>query len=186
MITSSNGTFSALLAIAGNSPVPGEFPTQRPVMRCFDVFFDLRLNKWLSKQWWGWWFETFSHSLWRHRNDIHGLVQDCSNSIANALEVLQSCTKPLIYSCVCTSIGVEFKFVPEALNGDKPWSSSSVISWINDYQYLWYQLMSLSHNWLQIIMTPSLIHNFQPKTFLDIKSSFTLSSPCHWKFTQVI
>ena len=38
-------TFSALLAIcAGNSPVPGEFPTQRPVTRSFDVFFDLRLN----------------------------------------------------------------------------------------------------------------------------------------------
>ena len=50
-------TFSALLAIcAGNSPVPGEFPTQRPVTRSFDVFFDLRPNKRLSKQWWGWWF----------------------------------------------------------------------------------------------------------------------------------
>ena len=50
-------TFSALLAIyAGNSPVPGEFPTQRPVMRSFDIFFDLRLNKRSSKQSWGWWF----------------------------------------------------------------------------------------------------------------------------------
>ena len=38
-------TFSALLAIcAENPPVPGEFPTQRPVTRSFDVFFDLRLN----------------------------------------------------------------------------------------------------------------------------------------------
>ena len=46
--------FSALLAIcAGNSPVTGEFPAQRPVMQSFDVFFDLRLNKRLSKQWWG-------------------------------------------------------------------------------------------------------------------------------------
>ena len=43
-------TFSALLAFrAGNSPVPGEFPVQRPVTRSFDVFFDLRLNKQLSK-----------------------------------------------------------------------------------------------------------------------------------------
>ena len=43
-------TFSVLLAIcAGNSPVPGEFPTQRPVMQSFDVFFDLRLNKRLSE-----------------------------------------------------------------------------------------------------------------------------------------
>ena len=62
-------TFSALLAIcAGNSPVPGEFPAQRPVTRSFDVFFDLRPNKQLSKQWWGWWFETPSWSLWRHSN----------------------------------------------------------------------------------------------------------------------
>ena len=61
-------TFSALLAIcAGNSPVPREFPTQRPVTRSFDVYFDLRPNK-LSKQCWGWYFETQSCSLWRHRN----------------------------------------------------------------------------------------------------------------------
>ena len=38
--------FSALLALcAGNTPVTGEFPAQRPVTRCFGVFFDLRLNK---------------------------------------------------------------------------------------------------------------------------------------------
>ena len=62
-------TYSALLAIcAGNSPVPGEFPTQRPVTRSFDVFFDLRLNKQFSKPSRGWWFETLSRSLWRHRN----------------------------------------------------------------------------------------------------------------------
>ena len=64
-------TFSALLAIcAGNSPVPGEFPAQRPVTRSFDVLFDLRLNKRLSEQSWGWWFETLSRPLWRHRNGI--------------------------------------------------------------------------------------------------------------------
>ena len=52
-------TFSALLAIcAGNSPVNGEFRAQRPVTQSFDVFFDLRMNKRLSKQSWGWWFET--------------------------------------------------------------------------------------------------------------------------------
>ena len=43
-------TFSALLAIfAGNSLVTGEFPSQNPVTRSFDVFFDLRLNKRLSE-----------------------------------------------------------------------------------------------------------------------------------------
>ena len=50
-MTSSNGTFSALLALcAGNSPVTGKFPAQRPVTRSLDVFFDLRLikNSWVN------------------------------------------------------------------------------------------------------------------------------------------
>ena len=63
-------TFSALLSICtGNSPVPGEFPAQRPVTRSFDVFLDLHPNKRLSTQWWGWWFETPSCPLWPHRNE---------------------------------------------------------------------------------------------------------------------
>ena len=42
-------TFSVLLAFcAGNSPVTGEFPLQRPVMQTFDVFIDLRLNQQFS------------------------------------------------------------------------------------------------------------------------------------------
>ena len=44
------------------------FPAQRPVTRIFDVFCDLRLNKRLSKQSWGWWFETLLRTLWRHHN----------------------------------------------------------------------------------------------------------------------
>ena len=67
-------TFSALLSIcAGNSPVTGEFPAQRPVTRSFDVFFDLRLIKRLSKQSWGWWFETPWRPLWRHCN-VHRIM----------------------------------------------------------------------------------------------------------------
>ena len=64
------GTFSALLALCVvNSPVTGEFHAQRPVMRSFDVFSDLRLNKLSSKQSWGWLFETPSRSLSFHCND---------------------------------------------------------------------------------------------------------------------
>ena len=60
-------TFFALLAfVPGNSPVTGEFPAQRPVTWSFDVFFDLRLNQQLGKQWRRWWFETLSRSLWPH------------------------------------------------------------------------------------------------------------------------
>ena len=52
-------TFSALLVIcAGNSTVTGEFPSQGPVTRSFGISVDLHLNKRLSKQWRGWWFET--------------------------------------------------------------------------------------------------------------------------------
>ena len=62
-------TFSALLALCvGNSPVTGEFPSQRPVTRSFDVYFALHLNKRLSKQSCGWWFETPWRPLWRHCN----------------------------------------------------------------------------------------------------------------------
>ena len=65
-------TFSALLALcAGNSPVSGEFPAQRPVTRSF-FFFDLHLVKRLSKHSRGWWFETLSRPLWRHCNICEG------------------------------------------------------------------------------------------------------------------
>ena len=50
------------------SPVNSQ---QRPATWSFDVFFDPRPNKWLNKQSWGWWSETQSSSLWRHRNVPH-------------------------------------------------------------------------------------------------------------------
>ena len=68
-------TFSALLAIfVGNAPVPGEFPAQRPVTRSFDGFIDLRLNKQMSKQSRGGWFETLSHHY-----DIIVMIKDIWN-----------------------------------------------------------------------------------------------------------
>ena len=71
LMTSSNGNiFRVTGPLCGEFTGPGEFPTQRPVTRNFDVFFDLRLNKRLSKQSWGWWFETLSRPLWRHCNDM--------------------------------------------------------------------------------------------------------------------
>ena len=62
-------TFSTLLALCvRNSSVTSEFPAQRPVTQSFDVFFDLHLNKRLSKQSWDWWFEMALRSLWHHCN----------------------------------------------------------------------------------------------------------------------
>ena len=64
MKTTSNGNISSLHALcARNSKVIGEFPLQRPVTRSLDVFFDLRLNKWLCKQSRRRWFETPWRSL---------------------------------------------------------------------------------------------------------------------------
>ena len=69
MMTSSNeNIFRVTGPLCGEFTGPGEFPAQRRVTRSFDVFFDLRLNKRLSKQPWGWWFETPSWSLWCHCN----------------------------------------------------------------------------------------------------------------------
>ena len=76
MMMSSNGNiFRVTDPLCGEFTGTGEFPSQRPVTRSFDVFFDLRPNKRLSKQPWGWWFQTPSWSLWRQCNDLHRL--DC-------------------------------------------------------------------------------------------------------------
>ena len=70
MMTSPNGNILRVTGhLCGNSPVTGYFLEQRPVTRSFDVFFDL--NKLLSKQSRGWWFETPSCPLWRHCYAIH-------------------------------------------------------------------------------------------------------------------
>ena len=80
MMTSSNGNiFRVTGPLCGEFTGPGEFPTQRPVTRSFDVFFDLRLNKRLSKHSCGWWFETLSWSLWRHHNDSTGIRSGMSD-----------------------------------------------------------------------------------------------------------
>ena len=47
-----------------NSPHKGQW------RRALMVFFCLHPNKRLSKQWLGWWFETQSCPLWRHRNNL--------------------------------------------------------------------------------------------------------------------
>ena len=99
-------TFSALLAIVRGIH---RWPVNSSHRR-FDVFFDLRLNKWLSEQTWGRWFESPLRPLWRHCNVttksymilncygntllkaehyIDALVQDCRISNANELEILQ-------------------------------------------------------------------------------------------------
>ena len=88
-MTSSNGNiFRVTGHLCGEFTGPGEFPTQRPVTRSFDVYFDLRPNKRLSKQSLGWWFETLSPPLWRHRNELGRKLADvpCGKSITITIE----------------------------------------------------------------------------------------------------
>ena len=75
MMTSSNGN---IFRVTG--PLCGEFPTKRTVTRSLDVFFDLHLNKQLSKQWWGWWFESRPWELW---NPLSKTVFSKCNFILN-------------------------------------------------------------------------------------------------------
>ena len=71
MMTSSIGNiFRVTDHLCGEFTGPRKFPTQRPVTLSFDVFFDPRLNKRLSKQSWGWWIEMPLRPSWRHCNAI--------------------------------------------------------------------------------------------------------------------
>ena len=87
-------TFSALLALCeGNSPVTSEFPSQRPVTRRFDVFFDLRLNKRSLKQSRRRWFETASRPLWRHCNVTSNNVRRNDNNVFSS-DCVCGCREP--------------------------------------------------------------------------------------------
>ena len=117
-------TSSALLALcAGNSPVIGEFPPQRPVTRSFDGFFDLRLNNRLSKQSGGWWIETLSRPLWRHCNGQwwHAVIErlnettiarkKCNTfnflvSIVHAYDLALLCQRWPILNPICIHTGI--------------------------------------------------------------------------------
>ena len=71
-MTSSNGNiFRVTGPLWGESTVSDGFPSQRPVTRSFDVFFELSLHKWLSKQLRHRLFETPLRSFWRHCNILH-------------------------------------------------------------------------------------------------------------------
>ena len=101
-------TFSALLVLfEGNSPVTGEFPSQGPVTRTFDVFFDLRLNKRLSKPSRRRWFETPSRSLWRHCN-VSNIFQGW---LSSSFSVKSSCRWMTQASVKIFSIGPGIAFV---------------------------------------------------------------------------
>ena len=139
MMTSSNGDiFRVTDPLCGNSPVTSEFPSQRPVTWSFDIFFDLRLNKRLSKQPWGWWFETPSRSLWRHCNDMHN-----SRDILHVMVTHDCCCYVYISWHDCTP-RADSRFVPDQwetallCNGVSHWLGTNLESAL--CPYYWYGL----------------------------------------------
>ena len=124
MITSSIGNISALLAFcAGNSPLTGESPpppSQTPVTRSFEVFFDLRLNKRLCKHWRRRWFKTSLCSLWRHFS---------SSVISNLLfcqdDVIKSSRQDLAILCGTSRVLILAPPIKRCLHFAWPWYTSS-------------------------------------------------------------
>ena len=117
----------------GNPPVTGGFPSQRPVTQSFDIFFDLLLNKWLSKQPRSQWFETPSCSLWRWW--IHSLP-----SLAMGL---QATLKNMVNMMTSRSSYGNAVLITGPLWGNPPVMSELPIPRAS-YMRLWYFLLLLA------------------------------------------
>ena len=70
----------------------------------------------------------FMVRLWN--NDTDGLVQDCSNSIANPMELLQSCTKLSIYA-VCSVMSL---YMCDITTLDRPETPRKMSRWLQSSQ----------------------------------------------------
>ena len=106
-------TFSVSLAFCvGNSPVTGEFPSQRPVMWSFDISFDLCINKWLSKNSRRRWFEMPLHELWCHCN---------GKLLAEVKTYVVCCTYIVCCTCImCCTLIILVNFL-ESTHNKHPW-----------------------------------------------------------------
>ena len=107
MTSSNENIFRVTGHLCGEFTGPRWIPAQRPVTRSFEVFFYLCLIKRLSKQWWGWWFETLSHPLWRHSNGFCTFITNWSrNRMSLVLQIA------FLHSMSCMEILVSwFKFL---------------------------------------------------------------------------
>ena len=162
MMTSSNGNiFRVSDHLCGES---GEFPTQRPVTRSFDVFFDLRLNKRLNKQSWGWWFETPSCSLWRHCNDLSRPDSIGSASIRHR-SVMFTSDRYLIEVEPKSLLSGSFRyldFLSTKILPDNLLTSFDYIVWLYIYIYIIFEI--IRHRYFEG-NTSNYIVSFEPGPF---------------------
>ena len=112
-ITSSIGNIFRVTLCEEIPSVTGEFPSQRPVTQSFDVFFDLRLNKRLSKKSTHRWFETPLCPLWRHCNEsgiFHAaLLPVHYNDVMMGGIASQITSHTIVYSFIQTQIKENIK-----------------------------------------------------------------------------
>ena len=145
MMTSSNGN---IFRVTG--PLCGEFTGHRwilrvtgtkPVTRSFDVFFDLRMNKRLSKQSWGWWFETPSRPLWRHCNALVMSASLCRRQTKQSGTLGVYCSR----------------------HDTKAHTSQIIVLWIRNYinLKLWYAITHAAHIEAETKWPPFSRRNFQ-------------------------
>ena len=166
-MTSSNGNiFRVTGPLCGEFTGSGEFPTQRPVTRSFDVFFDLRLNKRLSKQPWGWWFETLSWSLWRQCNAIRlRILWVWVSTLVCAITVYLRLILWLIYSIQyndMTSLMISHPTIPKSIVACKTLATNI------------FQTKLLAMEWLQNHILPV------------VTGTWVLASKSFWKNSRVV
>ena len=90
-------------------------------------------------------------------DDVDGLTQDCSNSIANAMELLQSCVKPSMSSGIWQISCLDLKIF--MMHQHKPWLEPVIIRFTDEYITIYHQaqvidftLQSKSiQDWLTVI-----------------------------------
>ena len=130
---------------------PGEFPSQRPVTRSFAIFFDLHLNKRLSKQSRRRWFEMPPHSLWWYLIDLVAPQDGLSSVLRFYIDYWLSINSLRPSEAVCIS------------NHDHHWSRSRLVAVSAPSQCL---------NQWRIIINWTLVNEFQWNLNQDAKLSF--------------
>ena len=158
-------------------PVSGEFPAQRPVTWSFDVFFDLHLNKRMSKQSWGRWFETPSSPLWRHRNvnvdDGQSFYSALQNSIVNRFGRLCLCetSREIIFNYIANHLKlISYEMQPNHVYiwVYSIWCVQNNHSKVGSYETPWpshyITAMKIGQSWWSSLQWPLLLtwFNFNP------------------------
>ena len=175
MMTSSNGNISALLAFCvGNSPVTGEFPTQRSVKRSFDVFLNLRHNKRLSEQSLGWWSETPSCSLWRHCNvrTVGGTRWCSDDKVDNITIVVSQCWQIRAFYVWCQRYQYYFLYHVYHI----PFPLTSYFTYIFVFDTICFDVFWLQNNNMSIFVKCITNHSFRrSRTHAKLMLSHTIT-----------